>query len=353
MQINTAVLHHRRNSLVRVIVCCLVLVCLVSTLSKTVFAQTTYIITDGEKTTVHTTTLSDLKEVLNQAGHSLEDGDLYSTQVTEDGTTEIVIQHAQTITVNNCGTTIEVVSYGETVEALLIRLGVAVYEDYRFSHELSQQTYDGMILTVSLAEEVEETYTVELPFETTYGYDPMMAKDEEVIVVPGKVGQAIRTDMVLYEDGVETSRTMLEETVIEQPTAQYVLRGTGEEVGAVRTKPIIGNGFIITVDGEVLNYSHSAQFLASAYTQTDAGCNDTTATGTKVHKGVVAVDPSIVPYFTRMYIVTNDGVYDYGISRAEDCGGAIQGMRLDLYFDSDPECWSFGLRDCTVYFLTD
>ena len=35
------------------------------------------------------------------------------------------------------------------------------------------------------------------------------------------------------------------------------------------------------------------------------------------------------------------------------CGGGIKGNRLDLYFGTTEECISFGVRDCTVYFLTD
>jgi 3D (Asp-Asp-Asp) domain-containing protein len=53
-----------------------------------------------------------------------------------------------------------------------------------------------------------------------------------------------------------------------------------------------------------------------------------------------------------MYIVSNDGVYVYGIAVAEDCGGAINGTRVDLYFDTTDECFQFGRRDCTIYFLT-
>ena len=81
--------------------------------------------------------------------------------------------------------------------------------------------------------------------------------------------------------------------------------------------------------------------------------NDITATGSKVHKGVVAVDPDVIPYGTRMFIVANDGSYVYGLSTAEDCGGAIQNNRLDLYFDTADQCFQFGVRDCTVYFLGD
>ena len=76
-----------------------------------------------------------------------------------------------------------------------------------------------------------------------------------------------------------------------------------------------------------------------------------TATGTPTRYGVVAVDPSVIPYGTRMYIVTDDGAYIYGLSSAEDCGEAILGNRIDLYFETYEESCIFGRRSCTVYFL--
>ena len=127
--------------------------------------------------------------------------------------------------------------------------------------------------------------------------------------------------------------------------------GTGTELDSESNAPAIGDGVIVTADGEILTYSRSEQFTATAYTHTDEGCNMITATGTTVRTGTIAVDPSVIPYGTRMFIVTNDGSYIYGIGTAEDCGGAIKGNRLDLYFSTDAECWQFGVRGCTVYFL--
>ena len=50
----------------------------------------------------------------------------------------------------------------------------------------------------------------------------------------------------------------------------------------------------------------------------------TTATGTPVHPGVVAVNPKIIPYGSKMYIVANDGSGAiYGYCSAEDTGGFI------------------------------
>ena len=76
-------------------------------------------------------------------------------------------------------------------------------------------------------------------------------------------------------------------------------------------------------------------------------------TGTTVRIGTVAVDPRVIPYGTRMFIVSNDGCYVYGLSVAEDCGGAIKGKRLDLYMPTLSEAFDYGRRPVTVYFLGD
>ena len=83
----------------------------------------------------------------------------------------------------------------------------------------------------------------------------------------------------------------------------------------------------------------------------DDGCDMVTATGTRVKWGTVAVDPRMIPYGTRMFIVTTDGSFIYGIATAEDCGGAIKGNRIDLYMPTLSEAFRFGRRSCTVYFL--
>ena len=76
-----------------------------------------------------------------------------------------------------------------------------------------------------------------------------------------------------------------------------------------------------------------------------------TYSGTVARVGAIAVDPSVIPLGTRMYIVTDDGRYIYGFCTAEDIGGSIKGNKVDLYFDTIAECWQFGVRACTVYIL--
>ena len=93
------------------------------------------------------------------------------------------------------------------------------------------------------------------------------------------------------------------------------------------------------------------QVTATAYNHEDPGCDMITYTGTTVHIGTVAVDPKVIPLGTRMFIVSDDGWYVYGISTAEDTGSSIKEMKIDLYFPTVKECREFGRRGVTVYFL--
>ncbi len=351
MQLFTPLLLKRSSSILRITALMLTVSCLMMLMSFTAFAQTTYVITDGDTVTVHTSFTSDPAKALNEAGVELDADDIYTTQAV-DGVSEITVQRAMSVTIDNCGQTLEASSYGESLEALLTRLGVRTGGNYQLSVPMDTAVTDGLQVTVSHVVEASETYTVELPYSTSYCYDPTLAKGQERLLVEGVSGQLLCTADAVYVNAVEERRTVLEQTVVQPAVDELVAIGTGEDVGG-KAQLMIGDGFIVLETGEVLTYTDSAQYQATAYTKTDEGCNDITATGTTVHKGVVAVDPTVIPYGTRMFIVANDGSYIYGVSTAEDCGGAIKGNRLDLYFDTTAECIQFGRRNCTVYFLGD
>lgn len=84
---------------------------------------------------------------------------------------------------------------------------------------------------------------------------------------------------------------------------------------------------------------------ATAYSPEEPGLSDSTATGLKAQKGVVAVDPSFIPLGTRLYV---DG---YGYAIAADTGSAIKGNRIDLCYNTLEEALSFGRRKVKVKIL--
>ncbi len=90
--------------------------------------------------------------------------------------------------------------------------------------------------------------------------------------------------------------------------------------------------------------ANSLSVLASAYAP-GAGAGYITATGKKARKGIIAVDPRVIPLGTKIYVT------DYGYGVAADTGGAIKGNRIDLCFDTRREAVNWGKRRVIIYII--
>lgn len=321
---------------------------LLALISQAALAKT-YVVTDGDRVVTYTTFASEPETVLEQLGLSLNQNDTYTTQAVE-GAAAITVCRAQKITVHYHGQTTLVTSFGETAGELLSRLGLDVTGEDVVSHGLEEETYDGMELRVDRPEILRQVYTTAIPHPVSRCSDPTLPVGTEAVLTPGTDGEMRCTAEITYLGGQEASRQVLSETVTRQPVAEIIAVGTGS-APAVSEKPVIADGRITLPTGEVLTYTRTDTVRATAYTHTDRGCDTVTATGTRVHRGTAAVDPRFIPYGTRMFIVSSDGSYVYGIAAAEDCGGDIKGDRMDLYLPTHAQCTAFGRRVCTVYFL--
>lgn len=93
------------------------------------------------------------------------------------------------------------------------------------------------------------------------------------------------------------------------------------------------------------DYLYALPVLVTAYTRYDEGCTDYTYQGTYLRRGLCAVDPSVIPLGTRIYVP------GYGEALADDIGGAIQGNRVDLAMDTLDEAFTWGVQRLTVYVL--
>ena len=319
---------------------------------QTAFAENTYVITDGSRVFTYTTTATDPAVVLGEAGLALGEDDTFTTH-TKDGQSQITVQRGRTVTVEYYGELITAASSDETVGQLLTRLNIALGEYDVVSLPLDVQTEDGMQIRIKQVVQTQEVYTADVPHDTTYCYDPSMPEGTQNVLVEGVDGQIRCTASVTYVNGQETERTILAQDQISAAVTEVIAVGSGKEHTAADPDgmPIITDSTITLPTGEVLTYTDTMQARATAYTHSDAGRDFYTSTLTKVRWGTVAVDPRVIPYGTRMFIITNDGTYVYGVSVAEDCGGAIKGSRIDLYMPTHQECVIFGVKDATIYFL--
>lgn len=215
----------------------------------------------------------------------------------------------------------------ETVGELLDEMegtldGQYVLEDVEEADALS----DMMTVTLTSVTEKIVSTTQSIPYETVERTTKDLAPGETRVVQEGKNGTKTIVNKQIYEGTELVSTEFVEEKIVAEPVDKIV------EVGAQN----VINGY---------TYSKAISVRATAYTPYDAGCTGITATGMKAGRGVVAVDPSVIPLGSKVYVP------GYGVAIAADTGGAIKGNRLDICVDSVSEAYSWGVRNVTVYVL--
>lgn len=93
-------------------------------------------------------------------------------------------------------------------------------------------------------------------------------------------------------------------------------------------------------------YKSIGDYKITAYCSCDKCCGKSdgiTASGTKATNGrTVAVDPNVIPYGTELLIDGHKYI-------AEDCGGAIKGNKIDIYFDNHSDALNYGVQYMEIY----
>ncbi len=111
-----------------------------------------------------------------------------------------------------------------------------------------------------------------------------------------------------------------------------------------------------TIDGYPI--LHTYHMIATAYGPSLADnypYGPIDAFGQPLTPGMIAVDPSVIPLKSRVYVAGyHDGYLPQGgfLGRAMDTGGAIQGMRIDIFMNDNATVVSnFGVQPVVVYVL--
>jgi len=267
---------------------------------------------------------------------------------------DLTLNTTQTVRILRDGETLTTRAKKETISQVIHRMGITLSPLEMVAVDLS-----GPEVVLTIGEEI--TYYDEVhedaPYQTVRVANPKLTEGTENVLQKGQDGVRTSIYEVVWSNGAQLSRQFVEELdstavdeIVEYGTAKVktetpIVSQTGP---AQVTKNADGSGTLLFEDGTKLNFSEAKTMTATAYTAGHGGADYTTATGTFVRVGTVAVDKRVIPLGTRMYIVTNDGIV-YGTSVAEDTG--VRGNKVDLYFNSYRECIEFGRRSCTVYIL--
>lgn len=141
-------------------------------------------------------------------------------------------------------------------------------------------------------------------------------------------------------------------------TDSYVIEHKVDTEVVTNVVKIEPSNEVIKIEGQDTEISMTpvGSFEATAYCPCPICCgkwssdveNKKTSIGVGAYQGnTVAVDPSVIPYGTKLYI---DGV---GTFIASDCGGAIKGNRLDIYVVNHSDGLKFGRKKVNVYKINE
>ena len=234
---------------------------------------------------------------------------------------------------------------------------VEVDEDDRIEPALTEKIQDGMEITVRRVEVKEEVETEEVPYETEYQDTDSLYQGETQVKTEGTPGEKEVTYLVTYVDGEEESREKDSEEVTKEPVSEVVLRGTAEREntsGGIDVEGGNGTGEVAgtftDMYGNTVSYSSMMTGTCTAYSVPGG----TTSLGWDAVYGVVAVNPNIIPYGTKMYITSPDGSVVYGYGVAGDTGGAAMAGEIiaDLCYNTIEECSQIGRREMVIYILS-
>lgn len=228
-------------------------------------------------------------------------------------------------------------SSAATVAELIAELHISLGAQDDISPALATPLIAGQIVQIKhrqiwtaqirtrIAPKIKERVDASLPFGTTR------------TVAKGRAGYRETTVRVVSVDDGLTTRTVLASRII-RPRPRIIVRGLAAYTALAH---VAAAGF-----AGVLHFAGSAmRVIATAYSSQCYGCSGTTASGAPAGFGIVAVDPTIIPLGTHLF------VSGYGRAVAGDTGGDIHGNRVDLGFDTQADAIRYGRRPVTVYVL--
>lgn len=272
-------------------------------------------------------------------------------------TTDVVIRYTFPVTIKTGNEEFTLETSTATVAEILGFAGIGMDDD-----DIVKPTADTVINEKSTieffdVEYVKGTYNEPIPYDTKTVYSNALVKGSNQTVAGTNGEQKVYyTEKRINGEVVETYIDN-KEVITTAVSAQNIVGTAVPTVSAVTTSTNINTistlapavPIQLDANGNPVNYKSKKVVQATAYTYTGHNCS----TGVRPQPGYIAVNPSIIPYGTKMYIKSTDGRYIYGYAVAADTGGFIRSRptNVDLFFTTESACNAFGRRNVEIYIL--
>lgn len=217
------------------------------------------------------------------------------------------------------------------------------------SVDLDSKLKDGSKIEIIDVKEEVIKENKEVPFEVNVVEDDNLLKGKTEVKTEGQAGKNELVYKITYHNGRQMEKKFVEELVSVEPVNKIVKKGTKVEVQVASSRGSnTGRKVNATTTSTASAKSNSPsskgkhmKVVATAYS------GDTvTSTGTKPKWGTIAVDPSVIPYGTKVYIPQFGQTFI-----AEDCGGAIKGNKIDIFMNDESTVKNWGRKTIDIYIV--
>lgn len=294
----------------------------------------------------------DLKDKINKSLNSeIVDNDI------------ITIHRAVNLKVYVDNKELNIKSSEKDITLMLAAQNISINPIDKVSPSIKSKLSSGMVVKITRVKKETINQSKPVDFKTVIKKDSNILKSKTGISQNGIKGQKTITTAVTYENGKEVNRKVVKETLVKEPKNKIIVQGTMPAVTYSRgtttktssravnvkltSKPSPSRGMV----SPSRNTSGKTLYVkATAYWAFNGPSNSYTASGTRAVRNpsgysTIAVDPSVIPLGTRLY------VEGYGNAIAADKGSSIKGNYIDCFFNTKQEAISFGVKRLKVQIL--
>ena len=295
-----------------------------------------------------------VSDALAAAGISLHDADLVAPPHESPLVPgmQITVVRARPIQIFGPDLALEARSRASTVGELLFETGVSLGPLDRVEPAVELPLPANGAVRIVRGRESELSELRLIPFQTRVQYTAELDPGARQRIRGGVAGLVERLVRVVYEDEAEVRRDPIQERILRPVVDEIILaaRTVAPQIPffpvPVVAAPTIPGAPDVPVR-RVVNMVATAYDPGPISTGKSPGhpAYGITATGIRATYGVVAVDPRVIPFYTRLYVP------GYGYAVAADTGGDIKGNRIDVFFPTYNEAIQWGRRSVPVYIL--
>lgn len=249
----------------------------------------------------------------------------------------VTIKRAVNIQVKVDGKDLKILSAEENIASVLALEGITLKQEDKISLPKETKLYNDLKVEIIRVENKTLTETLPIEFNTVTKTDSSLANTKKKITQEGSAGEKQKIYNVVYENGVEVSRTLASETVTKKPVNKIIVQGT---------YPLMP----VSRGGDPMSYKKVFTARATAYWAVRGVGKTYTASGRLAVRNpegysTIAVDPRLIPYGTKLF------VEGYGFAIAADTGTGIKGEKIDVYFNTLAEARRWAVKYVKVYIL--